>query len=860
MIQSNPMIRLKYFLPATFILFVGVVSVVNMVLNYNASLRTAEMTAQSTLANSGRQVADKIFSFLNSAVSIIQLNAHLFQFGHGEETFLEHFNRITWKELATHPQFKLIYYGDEQGNHWLNKRERDASIRSRMLRRLDDSPASRIALHDAATVSSRDKEKIVSLLSPYLATQWYGHDDRGGLIRQESVYDFNYDPRLRPWYIGAKRVNGLFWTDVYTWSDLFQGKNYSQVGITIAAPVYQSGKLAGVAGIDIVLQDISDFLAQLQISQHGRVFIVNELGEIVAMTDFDSVLHKKEDGTIGLNRVIDVGDPVIVSSYRKKMELFESSGKRQESPVQGSYFSFMESGSRYFAYYSPLKLEPSINWMVGLVIPEDDLLSESKRAVWHSLSISAATLVILLIVGIRISQSIMRSFSYLSSDAQRITALDLAETQGMETRFYEFYELLNVFSFMKASLREIVGTLSGQAVRLDDAARELAQASADLWGDADKMRISADLVAATTLKMRGSMGAIVLEMREINNNINGVVSSVDQMNQNMDMIAMTAEESSNQLNQVVSAGNKASVNLKHVWEAAQRASGNVSNMAVALEQMNTALRVVRKQCELANGESEQVRLSAQSSSLVMEKLDISTKAIGNVVLLINNVANQTSMLALNAAIEAARAGEMGKGFTVVSNEVKALALQTGDATHTIAQQVEQIRTQTNEVVATSRTVITGMERINQSNNGILASVNEQSRSVDTITHIMKEASLETDAVSNKVEASAQGIEKVSQSIYKISQGISDVARHVTQASAEVSEVTHSISGVAQGAEAVGKNVVDVSLSSQEIAGTMEKMTSSIGDVRSLSGSVRQKADSVANIVQELKGMLGRFQV
>ncbi|MBF0582723.1 MAG: hypothetical protein HQL80_00665 [Magnetococcales bacterium] len=847
-------------MPATFIVFVGVVSVVNMSLNYKASLRTAEMTAQGTLANSGRQVSDKIFSFLNSAVSVVQLNAHLFQFNNTEAAFLEHFNRITWKELTTYPQFKLIYYGDEQGNHWLNKRERDASIRTRVLRRLDDSPASRAALREAATLSSHDKEKVMSLLSPYLATQWHGHDDHGGLVVQERVYDFNYDPRLRPWYIGSKQVDGLFWTDVYTWSDVFQGKNFSQVGITVSAPVYKDGKRAGVAGIDIVLKDISDFLAQLQISEHGRVFIINELGEMVAMTDFAAVVHKKEDGNIQLNRVIDVGDPVIVSSYRKRMEVIKSAGKTMDDTVKGSYFSFMESGSKYFAYYSPLKLEPSRNWTVGIVIPEDDLLSESKKAVWHSLFISVATLVIMWVVGIRISQSIMRSFSFLAADAQRITALDLAETQGIRTRFYEFYELSNVFASMKASLREMVGTLSGQATRLDDAAGELARASANLWEDADKMSGSADLVAVTTSKMSGNMDAIVLEMRDMNGNINGILSSVDQMNQNMDSIAMTADESSKRLNQVVSAGNEATVNMKHVWEAAQRASGNVSNMAIALEQMNTALHAVREQCELANGESEQVRLRAHGSSVIMEKLDLSTKAIGNVVLLINSVASQTSMLALNAAIEAARAGEMGKGFTVVSNEVKALALQTEDATHTIAQQVEQIRIQTGEVLAASRTVTTGMERINQSNNGILASVNEQSRSVDTIAHIMKEASLETDAVSNKVEESAQGIEKVSQSMYKISRGISDVARHVAQASAEVSEMTHSMSGVAQGAEAVGKNVVDASLSSQEIASTMEKMTSAIGDVRTLSGSVRQKAGSVANTVQELKSMLGRFQV
>ncbi|MEO5339835.1 MAG: methyl-accepting chemotaxis protein [Magnetococcus sp. MYC-9] len=854
------MIRLKRFLPATFIVLVGMISLVNMLLNYQASLRTAEMTAQTTLANTGRQVADKISGFLNAASSVVQWNAHLFQFDPAGEPFLEQFNRITWKELMVYPQFGLIYYGDEQGNHWLNKRERDASIRTRVLRRIDDSPASRVALHEAATLSSHSKEKIVSLLSPYLETRWYGHDDRGGLIDQEKVYDFNYDPRLRPWYIGSKKVDGLFWTNVYTWLDVFKNKNHLQVGITVSMPVRKGGKQVGVAGIDIILKDISDFLAQLQISRNGRVFIFNETGETVAMTDFESVVRKKEGGGIQLNRVLDVGDPVIVASYRNRTEQIEKAEKGVNPSAQGSYSPFVESGHKYFAYYAPLMLEPSIDWTVGVVIPEDDFLAEAKKAIWHSLSLSAVTLVIMLLVGVWISQSIMRSFSFLAQDAHRISVLDLAATPGIRTRFREFHELLSAFSSMKENLREMVGRLSGQTTRLDDAAGELARTSANLWGDAEKMSGSADLVATTTVKMSGNMDAIVLEMREMNENINGILSSVDQMNQNMDVIATTAEESSTRLNQVVLAGNAATITMKHVREAAQRASGNVSNMAMALEQMNAALRVVRAQCELAHGESEQVRLCAHGGSLVMEKLDLSSREISEVVHLINDIASQTSMLALNAAIEAARAGEMGKGFAVVSSEVKSLALQTGDATHTIAQRVEQIRVQTDDVMRSSRTVTMGMERINQSNNDILASVNEQSSSVDEIAHIMKSASLETNEVSSRVEESAQGMEKVSQSMHTISKGIADVARHVAQASSEVSEMTHNMSGVAQGAGAIGRNVTDASLSSQEIAQAMEKMTSSIGDVRMLSGSVRQKADSVTNIVQELKSILDRFHV
>ncbi len=105
--------------------------------------------------------------------------------------------------------------------------------------------------------------------------------------------------------------------------------------------------------------------------------------------------------------------------------------------------------------------------------------------------------------------------------------------------------------------------------------------------------------------------------------------------------------------------------------------------------------------ESANGIGAQVRdagkladdaaTAAREASLNVDRLRESSAAIGNVVNLIASIAKQTTLLALNSTIEAARAGEAGRGFAVVASEVKALAVQTQNATEEIKQKIDALQ-------------------------------------------------------------------------------------------------------------------------------------------------------------------------
>jgi methyl-accepting chemotaxis protein len=148
----------------------------------------------------------------------------------------------------------------------------------------------------------------------------------------------------------------------------------------------------------------------------------------------------------------------------------------------------------------------------------------------------------------------------------------------------------------------------------------------------------------------------------------------------------------------------------------------------------------------------------QSLSELMQKLGSEIKDIGTVLVVIQNITEQTNLLALNAAIEAARAGEQGRGFAVVADEVRTLAQRTTDSTHEIHGIIESIQSDTrlvlenashNQVIAKSTT-----ELAIQAGNSLDEIANAVSDATDKamqIATITQQQSAVADEISRNVE-------------------------------------------------------------------------------------------------------------
>ena len=131
--------------------------------------------------------------------------------------------------------------------------------------------------------------------------------------------------------------------------------------------------------------------------------------------------------------------------------------------------------------------------------------------------------------------------------------------------------------------------------------------------------------------------------------------------------------------------------------------------------------------------ADQAGAAAHEAGLTMDRLKESSAAIGNVVNLIAQIARQTTLLALNSTIEAARAGEAGRGFAVVASEVKALAVQTQNATEEITKKIEALQKDAAGSVDAVQRISQAIEAIRPVFDHVNGAVTEQNKTTGEMT-------------------------------------------------------------------------------------------------------------------------------
>jgi twitching motility protein PilJ len=225
------------------------------------------------------------------------------------------------------------------------------------------------------------------------------------------------------------------------------------------------------------------------------------------------------------------------------------------------------------------------------------------------------------------------------------------------------------------------------------------------------LTVHASVTENFTGAIADSINFAIDQMRALVSNINRlsvrVARAADETQGTARNLASASENQAREISAASAAINDMAVSIDHV-------SSNAAESAAVADRAVTIASKGAEVVQATIGGMDNIRGQIQETAKRIKRLGESSQEIGDIVSLINDIADQTNILSLNAAIQASMAGDAGRGFAVVADEVQRLAERSSAATKQIAALVKTIQTDTHEAVIsmeqTTAEVVNGAKR------------------------------------------------------------------------------------------------------------------------------------------------------
>jgi methyl-accepting chemotaxis protein len=298
----------------------------------------------------------------------------------------------------------------------------------------------------------------------------------------------------------------------------------------------------------------------------------------------------------------------------------------------------------------------------------------------------------------------------------------------------------------------------------------------------EPLREAAKVLAESATKnlLQRMQGDYQGEYRTIEDNLNNTLATlhaaIRQIGQTIDAVARSADELTSVSQIMSTSAHDNSAQATVVSASGEQISANLQTIASSMAEMSISIKDVARNAVEAAQVAKAAVAAAEKTNAIVGKLGDSSDEIGQVIKVINSIAEQTKLLALNATIEAARAGEAGKGFAVVANEVKELAKQTANATQDIGKKIRAIQSDTQAAVSSIGEIGSVIQRISGISNSIASAVEEQAATTNEMNRNVAEAARGSEDIARNITGVAHSTQSGADSAKKTQEAATQLSK------------------------------------------------------------------------------------
>lgn len=317
-------------------------------------------------------------------------------------------------EAPLFPSVQSIYWGDQSGNFILSQKQSNG-IMSEII----------------------DRSKY-----PFTNKIIYA-DNQGKILRILSSTDLHYDPRERPWYHAAEKTKQTTWLGVYR-----DGISHL-LGMSVATPVYDDqNKLLGIVSVNIRLDYLRHLVENIHLSEQSVLFIVTSNGNLLA---YPGLVQYK-------NKILkDIYTLTSAPWVSKSFDIYKKTGKPE--------FKFEYNHNIYLATYRPASHYGSYDWLIGAIVPVNDLIGPLRKTQIITALVSLGILIIGISLVSGLISAVVRPLRKITDEIEKIQHFDLTETPPIHSRIKEISSMANALYAMKNGLRSFQKYVPSALVR-----------------------------------------------------------------------------------------------------------------------------------------------------------------------------------------------------------------------------------------------------------------------------------------------------------------------------------------------------------------------------------------------------------